>query len=173
MKKIGFLFSILTSLTAISQPSIKIFAYSQTTTPGTIPKGVTDENGNQVNSKKEFPVNYYIFAAHTVSAKIIFTEIWIKGKFYSVQTHKVDSTPVVNINENMPGNLVKEVLVPFTKSKVIAIAPGKTMNNNVSRSSWFQNIAKHNELIFSYMFGDKKYFIGVKKIKVLEPIAGL
>ena len=173
MKKIVFLFLMTVSMTAISQPPVKIYAYSQEVTPGTIPKGVTDENGNRVNMKKNPAVNYYIFAAHTASAKISFVEIWINGKFYTVKTHKVDSIPVVNINETIPGNPVKEVLVPFTKQKVISIVPGKTMNNNLSRSSWFRKMIKHNELILSYMYSGKKYFIGVKKIKVLQPVAGV
>jgi hypothetical protein len=173
MKKLWFLFSILISLTAISQSSVKIFAYSQTVTPGIIPKGVTDENGNPVKTKKESAVNYYIFAVYPASAKLCFGEIWIKGKFYAVQTHKIDSTPVINVNENIPGNPIKEVLVPFTRSKVISIVPGKTMNSSISRTSWFRNMTKRNKLIVSYMYGGKKYFIGVKKIKPLQYAAGL
>jgi hypothetical protein len=173
MKKLCFLFLMTISISAISQPSIKIYAYSQVVTPGTIPKGVTDENGNRVNTKKESPVNYYIFAAYNPSAKISIGEIWIKGKFYDSQIKNVDSTPVVNINKNIPGNPVKETLVPVTKLKVISIIPGKTKNSSLSRSSPFIKMTKHAEFIVSYIYHGKKYFIEIKKIKVLQPVAGV
>jgi len=173
MKKLLFLFLVLISLTSKSQPSIKLFAYSREVTAGTIPKGVTDEYGKPVNTKKETHVNYYIFAVQNPSAKINFTEIWINGKFYKTQTRKIDTTPVVNINENVPDNPVKEVLVPFTKLKVISIIPGITMNTSVWRRSWFREMTRNNELIVTYMYNGKKYFKGIKKIKVLEYEAGL
>jgi len=173
MKKIWIIFLVLIPFTAISQSSVKVFAYSQTQTPGIIRKGVTDENGNPVNTKKESPVNYYFFAVYPHSASIIFTEIWLKGQFYSVETHKMDSTPVINLNENMPGKPVKEVLVPFTKQQTISIMPIKSMNSGLNQYSWFRNMSRHNELIVSYMYAGKKYFIAVKKIKVLEPVANL
>ena len=173
MKKIWSFFWVLIPFIAISQSSVKIFAYSQTQIPGIIRKGIIDENGNPVNTKKESPVNYYIFAVYPHSASIIFTEIWVKGQFYSVQTHKIDSTPVVNINENMPGKTVKEILVPFTKQQTISIISLKLMNSSLNRYSWFRNMSRHNELIVSYMYAGKKYFIAVKKIKVLEPVANL
>ncbi|MBK5271864.1 MAG: hypothetical protein JJE22_12705, partial [Bacteroidia bacterium] len=128
MKKLCFIFLVFISFAGISQPSVKIFAYSQTETPGNIPKGVTDENGNPVNTTKKTHVNYYIFAVHPPSYNIIFTEIWLKGKFYTIKTHKVDSTPVIKLNKNMPGNPVKEVLVPYTEQKVISIVPDTIIN---------------------------------------------
>jgi hypothetical protein len=173
MKNLCFLFLIMVPLSGIGQQSVKIYAYSQVVTPGTIPKGVTGENGNRVNTKKESAVNYYIFATHSASVKISFGEIWVNGKFYSVQTHKVDSTPVININKTIPANPEKEILVPFTRQQVVSIVPGKTMNNVISQGAWFRNMAKKNELIVSYMYRGKKYFIAVKKIKMLKPVAGV
>jgi hypothetical protein len=173
MKKLWFLFLIIVSFSAIGQPSVKIYAYSQVITPGTIPKGVTDENGKPVNTQKKAAVNYYIFAAYKSPAKIDFDEIWINGKFYKTRTENIDSTPVVNINENIPGNPVKEVLVPATNLKVTSIIPVKTMNDAIIRTSWFRNMTKHVELIVIYTYHGKKYFIGIKKIKVLQFVAGV
>ncbi|MBK5271428.1 MAG: hypothetical protein JJE22_10480, partial [Bacteroidia bacterium] len=146
---------------------------SQTETPGNIPKGVTDENGNPVNTTKKTHVNYYIFAVHPPSYNIIFTKIWLKGKFYTVKNHKVDSTPVIKLNKNMPGNPVKEVLVPYTEQKVISIVPDTIINKAVKRCSRISKLSKKNELIITYTLKNKKHFIGVEKIKVLEPVANL
>jgi hypothetical protein len=173
MKKITFLIFVLTSLSAISQPSIKIFAYSQAVSPGIVPKGVTDENGKTITTKKEIAVNYYIFASYNKSIKINIEEIWIKGNFFNPVVKNIDSTPVLNINETIPGNPVKVIMVPATTQKVISLKPGELIKNHIIQASSFRNLAKHAELIISYVYKGKKYFIGVKKIKVLEPIAGV
>lgn len=173
MKKKWLLFLVLAPLMAISQLPVKIFAYSQSELPGTILKGVTDENGNPLHIKKETPVNYYIFAAYPTSNNIIFKEIWLKGKFYSVETQKIDSTPVIKINNNVPDNPVKEVLVPYTRLNVISITPTTALNKTLKRCSKAGKLASKNELIVSCIYRGKKHFIGIKKIKVLEPVANL
>ena len=164
---------IISGLCALAQASVKLYAYSRVVTPGMVPKGVIDENGNAVNTKKESPINYYIFVAYNSFAKISFEEIWIKGKFYNTEIKNVDSTPVVITNENIPGNSVKEILVPATKLKVISIMPGKTKNSSLTRSSSFIKLTRHAELIVSYIYHGKKYFIEIKKIKLLQPVAGV
>ena len=173
MKKIIFLIFVLTSFSAISQPAIKIFAYSQAVSPGIVPKGVADENGKTITTKKEIAVNYYIFASYNKSVKINIEEIWIKGKFFNPVVKSVDSTPVLNINETIPGNTVKEVLVPATTKKVISLKPGQLIKNHTIQVSTFRNLAKHSELIVSYSYKGRKFIIGIKKIKVLEPVAGV
>src|SRR5436190_112086 len=167
------LLSIICSLYTFAQIPIKLYAYSQVVTSGMAPKRVIGENGNAVNTKKESPINYYIFAVYNSSVKISFGEIWIKGKFYNTQIKNVDSTPVVSINENIPGNPAKEILVPVTKLKVISIMPNGNKNSSLARSSGFINMTKHSELIVSYIYKGKKYFITVKKIKLLQPVAGV
>ena len=134
---------------------------------------MTDENGNRLNTKKETSVNYYIFASHNSSAKIIFTEVWIKGKLYSTKTKNIDSTPVININKTLPDNPVNEELVPATKGKVLSIVPAETKKSSLTKTSWFIKMTKHSELIVSYLYHGKKYFIMIKKIKMLEPVAGV
>ena len=172
MKKKLLPFLILISINAISQPAIKVFAYSQVATPGIVPK-VTDENGNSVNTKKEPAVNYYIFAAYSTSSKLSFDKIWIKGKLYSTITHKVESTPVINVNETIPSSPVKEVLVPATKQKVVSIKLVQPPLQAINTSASLKNMIKNNELVISYLVNGKKHFIGLKKIKILEPLAGI
>ena len=173
MKRVCFLFLMAASIPGLSQPVVKIYAYSQIATPGIIPKGVTDENGNRINTKKEPAVNYYIFASYSSPAKINFSEVWIKGKFYNVRIKKIDSTPVINVNETIPDKPVKVELVPASKGKVLSIIPAETKKSSLIKTSWFINMTKHAELIVSYTYKGKKYFISVKKIKILEPVAGV
>src|ERR1700674_1181450 len=122
MKKLWFLSLCVISCSVFGQPPVKIYAYSQVTTPGTIPAGVTDETGKRVNIKTKPSVNYLIFGVYPASSPVIFREVWIKNKYYQVQTNKVDSTPVVNINYNIPNNPVKVILVPATKLQVTSIS---------------------------------------------------
>lgn len=173
MKKIYFLFLITISIPALSQPPIKVYAYSQAVSPGTIPKGVTDENGNRITTKKEPAVNYYIFASYNSPEKIAFSEVWIKGKLYNSKIKNIDSTPVINVNETILNKPVKVELVPATKEKVLSIVPAETKKSSLTKASWFIKMTKHAELIVSYLYHGKKYFITIKKIKMLEPIAGV
>ena len=173
MKKLWLFIFIVTGFTAMAQPSVKIYAYSQETTPGIIPKDVSDENGKPVSPQKEARVNYYFFAACSPSAKINFPEVWINGKYFKVQTSRVDSTPVVMTNNNIPNNPVKEILVPVTRLRVISIVPIGTPGTKNIRSAWFRTMLNKSALIISYLYKDKKYFLRVKKIKPLLPVAGI
>jgi hypothetical protein len=173
MKRLWLFSLCVISCSVFGQPTVKIYAWSQITTPGTIPAGVTDESGKHVNIKTEPSVNYFIFGVYPVSSPVIFEEVWIKNKYYHVQTNKVDSTPVVNINYNIPNNLVKVILVPATKLRVTSISPVEAPRDTLIKTSSFKNMARHSELIISYQYNGKRYFTGVKKIKTLSPIAGL
>lgn len=171
MKKHYFLFLLFFSGVAFAQPVIKTYAYSQLTTPGNIPVG-TDESGKSVELK-ELPVNYYIFATHLPSARVNFGSVWIKGKYYQTQVEKVTETPVISTNYDIPANPTKTVLVPATKQQVMAIAPVGSPGDSVIRAAWFRHMLKNYELIISYYYKGKRYFIPVKKIKILPPVAGI
>ena len=173
MKKIWFLFLGLPSCSVWSQPPVKIYAYSQVERPGIVPARIMDENGHLINTKKEPPVNYYIYGAFAVSAKIGFTEIWINGKYYKTETAAIDSTPVISINYDIPAAPFKEILVPSAKLRVISITPVGSPVPEPVRTSWFRNMVKHAELIVSYFYKGKKYFTGINKIKKLRPVAGV
>ncbi len=173
MKKLLFLIFPLIACTSSAQPSIKMYAYSQETSPGMIPKDVPDENGNPIVQKKQQTINYYIFAAYPPSAKLSFLEVWINGKYYKVQAERVDSIPVVMINYNIPDNPVKEILVPATRLCVMSLAPIGDPGTKTIQSSWFRRTLSKSALIVSYLYKGKKYFISVKKIKPLLPVAGV
>jgi hypothetical protein len=166
MKKVAFLFLMLSPVFCLAQTSLKLYAYSQQTTPGTIP---VDENGKPMRSAAP-SINYYLFATYSPSAKIQVTQVWLKGRDYQLQTSKIDSTPVFSSNNPDPSK--PKILVPATKQKVIAInVVGPVAADK--RSSTFRNLAKKSELILTYYYNGKKYFAGVKKIKTLPPLAGL
>jgi hypothetical protein len=171
MKKIYLFILLFISGTAYSQPAIKLYAYSQVSMPGNIPVG-TDEKGNPVELK-ELPENYYIFATHSQTVRINFNSVWIKGKYYQVQVEKVNETPVVNTNNDGTSKPVKTVLVPATKQKVMAITPVGAPGDSIIKASWFRTMLKCNEVIVSYNYNGKRYFLPLKKIKILPPVAGI
>jgi len=173
MKKILFFVSLLVAFTAAGQPAIKIFAYSQETSPGNIPNNVTDESGKAVVTKKGVSKNYYFFAAYPPSVKVSFCEAWIGGRYYKLQATPVDSTPVVMINYNIPDQPVKEVLVPASKLRVRSLSPLGSPSGKIIRANWFRKMLSQSELIISYIYKEKKYFIPVKKIKTLLPMMGI
>ncbi|MBC7873527.1 MAG: hypothetical protein H7Y01_06015 [Ferruginibacter sp.] len=173
MKKLWFFAFLLSSITGTAQPAVKIFAYSQETTPGNIPKDVTDENGKPQGTKKGASINYYFYGAYTPSVKISFCEVWIGSKYYKVQTEVVNSTPVVVTNYNIPDRPVEDVLVPASKLRVMSITPVGSPTDKIINTSWFRKLLRQSELIVSYLYKGKKYFIPVKKIKILAPVAGI
>ena len=173
MKKSWFLAFLTTALAAGCQPAVKIFAYSQQTTPGIIPKGVPSENDNPSGSKKSASINYFFFASYKPGMIIDFSEVWIGKGYYKVQTEAVSSTPVVMINKDIPDQPVKEELVPATKQQVVSISPVGSPGNKTIDSAWFRKMQNKSALIVSYLYKGKKYFIPVKNIKPLLPAAGM
>lgn len=173
MKKSWFLILLTTAIAAGCQPAVKIFAYSQQTTPGIIPKGVTGENGNPAGIKKEAAVNYFFYATYKPGIVINFSEVWIGKEYYQVLTEAVSSTPVVMINKDIPAQPVKEELVPATKQQVVSITPIGSPGNKTIDSTWFRKMQSKSALIVSYLYKGKKHFIPVKNIKPLLPAAGM
>ena len=167
MKKLYLSFILLVTISAFAQPSVKIYAYSQRTTPGMIP---VDENGNPRRVGES--LNYFIYAAFSPSFTIRFDGIWINGLGYSVQASKVGKTPVTIINNNIPTNPETTTLVPATKLSVISLQPIEP-TGNVLKTAWFRDMIKRNELVISYYYKGKKYFQPVRKIKALPPVFGV
>jgi len=153
------------------QPRVKIYAYSQVTTPGNIPSPTGENTFPTPDRQPPNPVNYYIFAAYDSSATISFTGIWIKGRSYQVQTEKT-SSPVLLTNNSIPDDPGIDIMVPATQLKVTSISPVGSPGNRRINKSWFRNMLKTSELIVSYFYKGKTYFIPVGKIKELAPAPG-
>jgi hypothetical protein len=170
MKKFYFISTFFITGIISAQVPVKIYAYSQVHTPGNIPVG-NDENGGSPEIK-QFPVNYYIFATLSPSPKVIFGPVWINGKYYRTVTSTV-STPVVNTVNNIPDQPEQKILVPATKQKAISINLEGDARDTVIKAAWFRNMVRNSELIITYDYKGKRYFVPVKKIKVLPPVAGI
>jgi hypothetical protein len=170
MKKLYFISLLFVTGVISAQVPVKIYAYSQVHTPGNIPVG-NDENGGSPEIK-QFPVNYYIFATLSPSAKVNFGPVWINCKYYHTITTTV-TTPVVNTINNIPDQPEQKILVPATRKKAISISIDGDPRDTVIKAAWFRNMIKSSELIITYDYKGKRYFVPVKKIKVLPPVAGI
>jgi hypothetical protein len=158
---IGFL---LMGVLAFAQPTLKLYGYSQITTPGTIRVDIP-ENGGQQTKAPLFFTNYYIFIGTASSITIQPKEIWVEGKWRKVSSLEVVITPFISGPK-------KEVLVPSTKLKVRQLNTGDTLSN-VKPSAALIKMMKNNELIISYIWKGKKYYAALKKLTVLEKIHGV
>src|SRR5687767_9583906 len=127
------------------QPPVKIYAYSQVTTPGNLPSHTGENPIPNPGIQSRNPVNYYIFAAYDSSATISFTGIWIKGRSYQVHTEKT-SSPVLLTNNTIPDDPGTDILVPATQLKVTSIIPIGSPGNRRINKSWFRNMLKSSEL---------------------------
>jgi hypothetical protein len=166
-----FIFLIKTGLFAQYSPVINKYAYSQITTPGTVP-AETDENGNKIKKKPEPAPKYYIYVTIAKKDAIKVTELWIKGKRYSVQTEEVLETPVEAINTDISDNPKKTIMVPKTSNKVLRITPLRMLAEN-KPGSYVKQLMSKSELVMTCTWKGKKYFTTVKKIIVLPPVAGM
>lgn len=174
MKKIFiFLLIILVSGTACMaqtrSSSVKIYAYSQVTTPGTVPVDI-DEKGNPIERKIEPRPNYHIYVVCLPAIKV--TTLYIKGVQYSLQQEKVLQNPVIEDRPDMPEKGAHKILVPKTSRLVYKITPVIESKDKQQPSKTIQLAAK-NEVVLVYNLNGKKYYSTAKKIIVLEPIAAM
>jgi hypothetical protein len=173
MKSFTILFLCIIPMLSFTQPSVKIYAYSQVSTPGTVPSVPSEGGtGNEKYSVQPGAI-YYIYATLSPNVRISVVEVWIHGKHYQVSVEKILKTPVYSINNDHPTQPKTEVLVPATKQQVLYIAPLGEGTDKRLKASWFNKMLKSSELIVSYLYKGKKYFIPVKKIKKLQPVAGV
>jgi hypothetical protein len=168
-KKLLVFISLFLSLNLFSQPTIKVFAFEQENLPGTKPAGVTDENGNSVR-KAAAKKNYFIFLSFNKSYSIAPTQIFIKGKPFTIKTTMVKKTPVEYINNNIPAKPEKITLVPATNNKVLELQLNETPSG-IKQTASIQKLADKNDVVIVYLWKKKKYFLALKKIKILEPMA--
>lgn len=166
MKKI-LLFSaiFIIGLNLFSQPTVKIFAYEQDNLPGTRPAGVVDENGKPL--KKAAPKkNYFIYLSFKQKYNIKPVQIFIKGQPYEVGAFSTRNAPVEYVDNMVPNNPEKTVLVPSTDDKVLEVpvaepSPGQKKTSNI------QKLTAKNDVVVAYMWNNKKYYATLKQIKKL------
>jgi len=150
-----------------SQPSIKVFGFEQENSPGTVAANLKDENGNPIK-KAATPKNYFVYLSLKREHNIIPQQIFIEGKAFSVATNTIESTPVLHVDNNIPGKPQQTILVPKTSDRVIELKIVDTIA--VEKTSTLKKLTKKNDVVISYAWKKKKYFAVLKKLKKLEPV---
>jgi len=168
-KKLLLFISLILSLSLLSQPSIRVFAFEQENLPGTKPAGVTDENGHPVQ-KAAAKKNYFIFLSLNKAYSITPTQLFIKGKPVKIATTVVKRAPVEYINNNIPAKPEKIILVPATTNKVLELQLIET-TDGYRNAPAIQRLIEKNDVVIVYLWKKKKYFLSLKKMKKLEPVA--
>jgi hypothetical protein len=179
MKKILLFFAVLSGMTLslLSQtntPVIKIYAYAQPVVPGVNPNSkAIDESGKEISVKPKSHVNYLIYFVQKKSATIQPINIWIKEKKYMITYEEVKETPVELPSSNLMSDKKKMELVPKTENKVLKlIITGEILDKGKPSATLIKLIGK-NGLVISYTWKGKKYYAGLKNIKMLEPLAAM
>lgn len=171
MKYLFILASVFFTITAFSQPKVKLTAYAQSVTPGIIPRGITDENtGKELPIKPFHGINYFIYLSLKKSSSVAPTQIWINGQAYKVGQSLKMSTPVTQVNENIPSQPKTIVLVPATSDAVYQLSLGEKLEN-APKTANLKKMVDKNSLVVVYRWKNKNYYVGVKEFKILEPVA--
>ncbi|HMG66667.1 MAG TPA: hypothetical protein VK588_03240 [Chitinophagaceae bacterium] len=170
MKK-NLLFFILfaISLGIYGQPTIKIIAFEQENVPGTVPSGVKNENGTE-RKKAAATKNYFIFMTYQKGSPIKPAEVFIRGKSFTAEGNEVKNTPYYYTDNAIPVDHRKITLVPKTKNEVIEL---KLKENPDRKKISFatQKLIKENDVVVSYSWKQKEYFIALKKLNKLPSVA--
>jgi hypothetical protein len=166
MKKI-LLFSaiFIVGLNLFSQPTVKIFAYEQDNLPGTRPAGVVDENGKPL--KKAAPKkNYFVYLSFKQKYSVKPVEIFIKGQSYELGAFSARTAPVEYVDNMVPNNPEKTILVPSTDDKVLEVSVAAPSGKK-KKTSNLQKLTAKNDVVVVYMWNNKKYYATLKQIKKL------
>jgi len=152
-----------------SQPPVKIIAFEQESLPGAKPAGVTDENGNRVK-KAAAKKNYFIFLSFKKTYNITPAQVFIRGKAFAIRSKTLKKTPVEYANNTVVNNPEKITLVPFTNDKVLGVDIAEISRQEKKPNS-IQKLVDKNDVVISYVWNKKTYFVSLQKIKRLEPAA--
>lgn len=168
MKGVLLIPILLVGAFSCAQPSVKLFGYSQKFVPGMVPQeDLPDENGGQPVKRPRVITNYYIYTATATSVTIVPTAIWIGGKWDTITSQQVIKSPVFT---EVPE---KKQLVPLTSRVVKQLNIGDTLQSPLAGIGKLKKMMSENEVIISYTWKGKRYFIPLKKLSALEPVHGL
>lgn len=150
-----------------SQPSIKVFGFEQESSPGTVAANVKDENGNPIK-RVATQKNYFIYLSFSQKYRITPHEVFLNGEVFPVEGSAIETTPIKDVNNNIPNKPEQITLVPKTTNKVIKLKIASPAQ--VEKTSKLQKLTKKNDLVVSYTWKKKNYFAVLKKLKKLDPI---
>jgi hypothetical protein len=162
------IFTTFAGCTLFAQPVVKVYAFKQAVVPGTIPAGVTDENGKPSNtSGPGHLTDYFIYLSHSGKLFIAPITLWIKGKCYQFKTEVINNTPVTNVNYNIPNRPATTLLVPATSNKVTRLLVSDLPGTRCAASSAEK---KHPlDVVVSFKWKNKTYYAHAAVLKTLEP----
>ena len=167
------LFSVMV-LFAEKTPVIKIYAYSQVISQGKNPgQGIINENGTEEKEKVKPGIHYLIYLEQARTDIVIPEHIWIHGKGYSIESILITDTPVELENQAVYNGSKKNMLVPETSNKVLQLVQTGIYKEPGKRQLTLKKLISASDLVVSYFWKGKMYYKGIKKIKMLEPIAAV
>jgi len=172
MKKYFLMVTGLTSFyISVCQPNcpvVKGYAFQRSTFPGTIQKGVTNENGTQTERPVKPIITNFIYAEMKPAQTVKPTAIWIRGKGYTVEIEKTTG-PVIVPKQGLGGTPIPDTLVKETKNSLYRIQP-KNLLSEKPPSKISKKMNQKNVIIEYYWKGKKQYYT-IKDIKNLPPLA--
>lgn len=162
MKYKIILLLLLISQVSFSQPSLKLIAFSRTTTPGIVPA----RERNEFSPKQEKPDNgsigYFIYIQTKKRETIQPLELWVAGKRMLVKGITGVTSPVIVNNDT---------LIKPTSQKVFALQWEEAESSKPVQAVLNDKIAV-NELVLVYKWRGKTKYKCLKKIKALTPVFG-
>jgi len=152
---------------AQAQKAVKLYGYTQRTTPGMAAKQ-KDDNG-RVKKTDNNLYSYFIYLSNASGSRIYPAEMWIRGERLGVKAEAVAHTPVEIVKDNVMANSKKITLVPKTTAKVLQLTgtpeiPGK----NFAKA---KNLATSNELVVVYKLNGQFYYATLKEFTDLNSAA--
>lgn len=162
MKRCLLIWFLFMGTVAFSQPSLRLYGFSQTTTPGIIRVDVPEEGGERTKAPLFF-THYYVFLSMGQSTSIQAKEIWVDGKWRKISSQETIITPYYSDGPE------RKVLVASTKLKVKQLNVGDTLDT-IRPSATLKKLMMNNELIVAYAWKGKKYYVALKKLTVLPKI---
>jgi hypothetical protein len=159
MKEKFLLASLLAGFYSLAQPTVKLYGYSQLSTPGMV---LDKEAANKSGKSWDAAMDYFIYLSFNRSLAVAPSEVWIRGNRFTISSNKTVATPVLS-----PGNTV---LVAKSASKVIQLKHNRPLLTLATAPGWLKNMISQNELVVAYTWKGKKYFKALKTIKELDTV---
>jgi hypothetical protein len=159
--KIGMIaITLMVSAFCGAQPEIKLYGFSQVSTPGMVP-----QRDFSVPGEKPWKavITYYLYLSLNPSARIQPREIWIEGKRFAV------TSSVVHAPVKSPSGVT---LVPHSKFKIIELHKKDSLPALNAPSLKLKKLIRENDLVVYYSWQGRKYYRVLKEIRELEPVYG-
>lgn len=154
------------SCKAQSKGTANLYGFKQAVLPGIIPGPITTEDGKVIEQEFKPKFNLFIYTASAYSITPV--EVWLSGKRYSVKTEAISKTPVVYTNPTSMPKPGVTTIVPKTTKKVL-----KLTLTDAAGKAWLKttSITTENELVVVYKQGSKNYYVTLKNLKEIAPVA--